>query len=47
MTNQLNGLVNDEFWEVRAEMTAQSPIGIDLPTTLVECELRGALPRDL
>jgi hypothetical protein len=35
-----------EFWEVSAEITAQNPRWLDLSITLLECELRGVLPRD-
>ena len=38
VTNQALGLMNYEFWEVRAEMTTQNPTSHDLAITLLECE---------
>jgi hypothetical protein len=35
VTNQGYSKTIQPFWEVRAEMTAQSPLGLDLPITLL------------
>ena len=46
MTNQGNLKTIKPIWEVRAEMTAQSPLRLDLPITLWACALRRVLLRD-
>jgi hypothetical protein len=35
-----------EFWEVRAEFIVQIPRWLDISITLLECDLKGVLPRD-
>ena len=46
VTNQGYSKTIQPFWEVRAEMTAQTPNWLELPITLLECEARGASLKD-
>ena len=46
MTNQRDRKIYEPIWEVRAEMTAQNPVWLELPITLLECESGGVSPRD-
>ena len=45
MTNQGDWKICDPVWEVIAEKFAQFPNWLDLSITLLECELRGVLPK--
>ena len=46
MTYQGDWKIYEPVWEVRAEMTAQIPVWLDLPITLLECDSKGVLLKD-